>query len=61
MFDVMDQLQSQLVDRAQGGAGGGKSRLTDEGRLLLQRYDDYSAALREQAGLLFDRYFGDMF
>ena len=55
------QLQRPLVARAQGGAGGGKSQLTDEGKLLLQRYDAYTATLREEAGRLFEDYFEGFF
>ena len=55
------QLSRSLIRRSQGGAGGGKSRLTDDGRQLLAQYDAYAAALREQATALFERYFGGLF
>ena len=51
------QLSRPLVERSQGGAGGGKSRLTPEGEQLLQRYGDYAAAVRAEAEALFDDYF----
>ena len=55
------QLRGTLIERSQGGAGGGKSSLTEEGKLLLARYEEYVDALREQAGELFDRYFEGLF
>ena len=55
------QLRGTLIERSQGGAGGGKSSLTEEGKLLLARYEEYVDALREQAGALFDRYFEGLF
>ena len=51
------QLSRPLVERSQGGAGGGKSRLTPAGEELLQRYGDYVAAVRSEAEALFDDYF----
>lgn len=51
------QLSRPLVERSQGGAGGGKSRLTPAGRKLLQRYGEYAAAVRAEAEALFDDYF----
>ena len=55
------QLNRTLILRSQGGAGGGKSSLTDNGRLLLDRYDAYVDILREKAGELFEDYFGGLF
>ncbi len=64
-WNVIRRLESQLsrtlIRRSQGGAGGGKSSLTDDGKLLLERYAAYSDALREQAGALFDRFFEGLF
>jgi molybdate transport repressor ModE-like protein len=51
------QLSRPLVERSQGGAGGGKSRLTPAGEELLRRYGDYVAAVRAEAEALFDDYF----
>ena len=53
------QLRFPLLERSQGGASGGESRLTEHGRRLLGRYESYVKALREQAKTLFDEYFGD--
>ena len=55
------QLSRTLIRRSQGGSGGGKSSLTEDGKLLLARYESYVDALREQAGALFDQYFGGLF
>ena len=55
------QLSRTLIERSQGGAGGGKSRLTEDGKLFLNRYEAYAAALRDDAAGLFDRYFEGMF
>ena len=53
------QLHFPLLERSQGGASGGESRLTERGRRLLSCYERYVTALREQAKTLFDEYFGD--
>ena len=53
------QLHFPLLERSQGGASGGESRLTERGRRLLGCYDRYVTALREQAKTMFDEYFGD--
>ncbi len=55
------QLSRKLIERSQGGAGGGKSCLTEDGRQLLRQYDAYSAALREEAVRLFEQYFEGFF
>ena len=55
------QLNHTLVRRSQGGAGGGKSSLTEDGRALLERYDAYSAALRDFAAAQFDAFFEGFF
>ncbi len=55
------QLNRTLIQRSQGGAGGGKSSLTEDGRRLLTRYVAYSDSLREKAGELFEDFFGGLF
>ena len=64
-WNVIRRLESQLsrtlIRRSQGGAGGGMSSLTEDGKLLLERFEAYSEALREQAGALFDQYFEGLF
>lgn len=51
------QMSSPLIERSQGGSGGGGSRLTREGKRLLTAYGDYSAKLRDRAAELFEEYF----
>ena len=54
------QLNFSLIERTQGGAGGSQSRLTQQGRLLLERFDAYERKLRETALSLYDSYFGGL-
>ena len=61
IHNLESQLSHTLVRRSQGGAGGGKSVLTEDGRLLLNRYDAYVAALREEAQRLYGEYLQDLF
>ena len=56
-----EQLQYPLIERTQGGAVGGSSVLTQRGKLLLEKYTQYSKAIRDTAEDLFDVYFGGMF
>ena len=53
------QLHFPLLERTQGGANGGESRLTEKGRRLLDCYTRYVFHLRQQASELFAEYFGD--
>ena len=55
------QLHYSLVRRSQGGAGGGKSSLTEMGQKLLERYEAYAAAVRGAAGELYDEFFAEIF
>ena len=56
-----EQLQCPLVARTQGGAVGGGSVLTRQGKILLEKYTQYSKAVKDAAEDLFDTYFGGMF
>ncbi len=64
-WNVIRTLESQLcrtlIERSQGGTGGGKSSLTDDGKLLLERYEAFSEELRNHAAELFDSYFEGLF
>ncbi len=53
------QLHFPLLERSQGGANGGESRLTERGVRLLDCYERYSEALRQHAAALFEDYFRD--
>ncbi len=60
-WNTIKKLESQLnftiIERSQGGAGGSQSRLTDRGRLLLERYNAYERRLSECADQLYAAYF----
>lgn len=53
------QFSRSLIERSQGGAGGGQSRLTDDGRALVEAFNKYSSELRRVANELFQSYFED--
>ena len=55
------QLSYSLIERSQGGAGGSTSILTERGRELLERYNAYEKAMKEQANALYEQYFGGLF
>lgn len=55
-----EQLGYPLVERCQGGPGGGKSVLTHQGKLLLERYSRFRADVKTAADRLFDAYFSDI-
>lgn len=54
------QLPYPLLLRTQGGPGGSQSCLTEQGQQLLERYNDYRAALQTAAKDLYDQYFGSI-
>ena len=60
-WNIIRTLESQfnrpLIERSQGGAGGGRSRLTEEGRQLIDAFQRYEAALRRTANELFESAF----
>ncbi len=60
-WNTIKKLESQLnftiIERSQGGAGGSQSRLTDRGRLLLERYNAYERQLAQWADRLYEEYF----
>ena len=55
------QLNHTLIQRSQGGVGGGRSLLTEDGRRLLRAYEAFSSALHDRAGELYERYFAELF
>ncbi len=55
------QLKFSLILRSQGGIGGGMSILSEDGRKLLQLFNDYQNELRTQADVLFEKYFKGVF
>lgn len=60
-WNIIRTMESQfsrtLIERSQGGAGGGQSKLTDDGRQLIEAFNRYSTELRRMANELFDTYF----
>ena len=55
------QLNFTLIERTQGGAGGSQSRLTEQARLLINRFTEYAQRIRENAEALYGEYFGGLF
>lgn len=55
------QMRKTIVERSQGGSGGGNSRLTGDGEELLKRYKQYEAYIRALAVEQFPRYFENIF
>jgi molybdate transport system regulatory protein len=53
-----DYLQIPVVDRQQGGKGGGKSALTTEGVLFMEKYTAFIADCNEEVQKVFDKYYG---
>lgn len=47
----------KLTVRAVGGKSGGGSKLTDEGKAWLERYEAYREACYRENGRLYDEYF----
>lgn len=64
-WNIIRRLESQLhyplIVRSQGGAGGSASHLTEEGKKFLDRYNCFQNELREQAALLYAKYFAEVF
>lgn len=58
---VEEQLGRAVVSRSQGGAGGGKSELTQVGKELLGRYERFVRELTAEADRLFGEIFDDFF
>ena len=60
-WNIIRTMESQfsrtLIERSQGGASGGQSRLTEDGRRLVEAFRRYEASLRQTANALFDDYF----
>lgn len=53
------QLGFNLLERRIGGSGGGGSRLTDEGRDLLNKYRQLTLRVQEDADRAFEEIFGN--
>ena len=55
------QLKRTLISRSQGGAGGGRSSLTEDGRKFLQQYEAFTASVRSSAMEIYEQYFRELF
>ena len=55
------QLRMPLIERHQGGSRERRSRLTEEGKRLLELYRQFSAAVSDEANRLFGEYFESFF
>lgn len=51
------ELGCQIVERTQGGSKGGRSRLTEQGRELLDNYERYVRSLSDMAADMFKEFF----
>ena len=59
--NLENQMHKSIVNRSQGGSGGGNSRLTEDGKDLLRRFTQYEAWIREEAAEQFQVFFEDYF
>lgn len=55
--EIEQNLGLKLVETAVGGAGGGGSRLTAEGRQLIERYERFRVAAEQDVAKQFARVF----
>ena len=55
LSDFEENLGYELIDRCAGGDSGGASRLTERGRDILRRYEEYCRQVRHFAEECFDR------
>ena len=60
-WNIIRTMESQfsrtLIERSQGGARGGQSRLTEDGRRLIDAFRRFENDLRKTAAERFDQYF----
>ena len=54
------QLCCRLIERSQGGSGGGQSVITAEGRALIDAFRRFCEKLQSEAAACFDEFFGDI-
>ncbi|MBC8590999.1 winged helix-turn-helix domain-containing protein [Wansuia hejianensis] len=52
-----EDLGFALIESITGGSGGGKSRLTEEGELFLEKYSNFTKDLEIQCEKLFYKHF----
>lgn len=54
-----DELGFKIVERQQGGAGGGEAHLTEKGKKLLELYEVYRKSVSAAAKGIFEDVFND--
>lgn len=59
--NLESQMHHPLIERSQGGAGGGKSCLTEEGMWFVRSFHEMEEELQKKADELYERYFGEFF
>ncbi len=55
---IEEKLGFELLERRAGGRAGGGSELTPEALLLMKRYREFSADVREAMGRIYKEHFG---
>ena len=64
-WNIIKTLESQLcyplLIRSQGGPKGSTSCLTEDGKKLLDRFNTFQNELSQQANLLYEKYFAEVF
>lgn len=55
--EIEQNLGVELVQSAAGGAGGGGSRLTPAGELLIERYEQFAIRSRDAVAAIYDEIF----
>jgi molybdate transport repressor ModE-like protein len=55
--EIEQNLGVELVQSAAGGTGGGGSRLTPAGELLIERYDQFAIRSRDAVAAIYDEIF----
>lgn len=56
---VEEELGIRIIDRQQGGAGGGEAHLTEKGKRLLELYEIFDEKVEESAKKIFEEVFED--
>ena len=54
-----EDLGFPIIESQVGGSGGGKSRVSEQGQALLDKYREFDTRLRDTSQLLFDEIFED--
>lgn len=55
-----ENLNCTIVERSVGGAGGGKAKLTEKGKRIVEQYEQYERAVSEYADEMYQKYFSDL-